>query len=210
VDAGVAAIIVLAYVSLLVELTILHVPSVASSKRIWIGDTEIAASYSGEYRRLFGFRKSAKFAFFIVPVLISCATFAYPLLTIALGADPLGDYMLAPTHGSNAAAALLVILGRVCTLASVVTIRRDNRQVGDSFELHRAGLFRWSRNPGLVGMYAFVFGLWLAAPSASMLAGIVVYVASMDFKVRMEEDFLESRFGRAYLDYRARTGRYMP
>jgi protein-S-isoprenylcysteine O-methyltransferase Ste14 len=31
----------------------------------------------------------------------------------------------------------------------------------------------------------------------------------MDFKIRMEEDFLQHKFGQPYLDYCARTGRYL-
>jgi protein-S-isoprenylcysteine O-methyltransferase Ste14 len=59
-------------------------------------------------------------------------------------------------------------------------------------------------------MYVFVAGLWLAAPSLTMLAGIVIYVVHMHFKVRMEENFLENRFGESYVAYCRRTSRYWP
>jgi protein-S-isoprenylcysteine O-methyltransferase Ste14 len=32
----------------------------------------------------------------------------------------------------------------------------------------------------------------------------------MDFKVRLEEDFLANKFGISYSAYRLRTGRYLP
>jgi protein-S-isoprenylcysteine O-methyltransferase Ste14 len=103
-----------------------------------------------------------------------------------------------------------VVCGRVLALGAVLTIRRANSQSDDSFYLHTTGPFRWSRNPGLLGMYLFVGGLWLITPSATLLLGIVLYVAYMDFKVRMEEDFLANRFGSSYAAYRLRTGRYLP
>ena len=110
----------------------------------------------------------------------------------------------------QAAGVVLIVLGRIVTLYSVLTIRSGNRQREESFLLHTTGLFRWSRNPGLVGMYLFIVGLWLAMPSLAMAGGIVVYVVYMDFKVHMEEDFLLNQFGQEYANYRNRTGRYLP
>jgi protein-S-isoprenylcysteine O-methyltransferase Ste14 len=59
-------------------------------------------------------------------------------------------------------------------------------------------------------MYTFVLGLWLATPSLAMLCGILVYVVHMDFKVRLEEDFLANTVGEGYRLYERRTRRYLP
>ena len=147
---------------------------------------------------------------FGLPLLLIYGVYAYPLLVLWSGADPLGDYLLSPAVVTDVLGAALVVCGRALALGAVLTIRRENDQSGDSFRLHTAGPFRWSRNPGLLGMYLFVGGLWLITPSATMLLGIVLYVAYMDFKVRMEEDFLANKFGSSYLEYRLRTGRYLP
>jgi protein-S-isoprenylcysteine O-methyltransferase Ste14 len=58
-------------------------------------------------------------------------------------------------------------------------------------------------------MYMFVSGLWLAAPSVAMLCGMAVYVVHMDFKVRMEEDYLGNTIGEPYRSYQQRTPRYL-
>jgi protein-S-isoprenylcysteine O-methyltransferase Ste14 len=208
--AWVAAIVVTAYASLAVELTALHVASVASSRTIWSAPAELVAAYSPLYQRVFRLSPSAKVLAFGLPLLVIYGLYTYPMLVLWAGADPLGDYLFAPAAVTDLLGAALVVCGRVLALGAVLTIRRHNDQAGDSFHLHTAGPFRWSRNPGLLGMYLFVGGLWLITPSATMLLGIALYAAYMDFKVRMEEDFLINKFGGSYAAYRLRTGRYLP
>lgn len=205
----VTVLVLCGYVSLLLELTLLHVPSVASSRRILRASNELAHGYSAKYQRFFGWPLAVRLVAFGVPLLVVYAVFAYPLLVVWRGADLLGDYVFQPFVVTDLTGAALIVGGRAVALAAVVTIRRDNEQSGNSFRLHTAGPFRWSRNPGLLGMYAFVLGLWLTAPSAAMLLGIVLYVLYMHLKVCMEEDFLVRKFGNSYLAYRLRTGRYL-
>jgi protein-S-isoprenylcysteine O-methyltransferase Ste14 len=209
-SAFVSVAVLAAYVSLAIELTVLHVPSVASSRRIWTPRAELVRSYSPRYRRVFAWPRSLKVLVLGVPLAAAYGVFVFPLLVLWRGADPFGDYLYAPSATTDLLGLCMVVAGRALALAAVVTIRRQNEQRGDSFRLHVSGPFRWSRNPGLVGMYLFVAGLWLVAPSASMALGIVLYVAYMDFKVRMEEDFLANKFGGSYAEYRLRTGRYLP
>lgn len=206
----VACVILVAYASLLVELTVIRVPSVASSMNLYASPTALVGCYSPGYQRLFRLSKTLKIAFFFAPLAIVYAVYAYPLLVIWLGPDLLEDYLFQPTLALDVAATLTIITGRSLAMATALTIRRDNEQTGESFFLHTAGPLRWSRNPGLVGMYLFCIGLWLAVPSMSLLVGIAVYCLYMDFKVRMEEDFLANKFGDSYADYCARTGRYLP
>ena len=208
--AWVAAIVVAAYGSLALELTVLHVASVASSRRIWSAPADVVDGYSPLYRRLFRWPKAAKVLAFGLPLLLIYGVYAYPLLVLSAGPDLLGDYIFVPAVATDVRGAALVVCGRALALGAVLTIRRGNDQTGASFRLHTGGPFRWSRNPGLLGMYWFVAGLWLLTPSAAMLIGIVLYVAYMDFKVRMEEDFLTNKFGSSYVEYRLRTGRYLP
>lgn len=203
----VAAVAALAYASLLLELTVLHVPSVASSSRIWAPRPGDTTAYSPRYRRLLRSSKLWKLLVSL-PLVFVYAVFLYPIALIATGEDLLGDFLFQPVLLTNALAAALMLSGRVVSLTAALTLRRyvssDN-----SIGLHTGGVFRWSRNPGLVGMYSFALGLWLAAPSLSLLCAILVYIAYMHFKVRMEEDYLQMRFGDAYAQYSRRTRRYL-
>ena len=205
-----AATILLGYGSLALELTVLHVPSVASSRTIWNRPGALAAAYSPFYRRLFELSRPMKLLVFMLPVLVIYAVYLYPLVTIVGPRDPLGDQVFAPSIVSQVFAVLLILTGRAVTLASVLAIRKCSGSAAAEADLRTDGPFRRSRNPGLVGMYLFVSGLWLAGPSLAMLLGIVVYALHMDFKVRMEEDYLQNRFRETYAVYRRRTSRYWP
>lgn len=202
-----AVIVMVAYASLAFELTILHVPSVASSRNIWVREPAVEAAYSPIWRTVFGLSRSKKVALF-VPVLVVWGVYLYPSIALLGGGDPLGDQLFATTRATNAAAAVLIIAGRAITLGSVLTLRGCSSWADRG--LSTEGLFRYSRNPGLVGMYAFVAGLWLTAPSLTMVCGIGVYVIHMHFKVRMEEDYLGNTIGEAYQAYQRRTRRYLP
>jgi protein-S-isoprenylcysteine O-methyltransferase Ste14 len=208
--AWVTAFLVAGYASLAIELTLLHVASVASSRGIWSAHADLVDGYSPKFRRLFGLPLPAKLLAFGLPLLVVYCVYAYPLVVLWAGPDLLDDYLLRPSAATDVLAVALIGCGRALAFSAVLTIRRGNDQAGDSFRLHTAGPFRWSRNPGLLGMYLFVGGSWLAAPSTAMLLGIVLYAVYMDFKVRMEEDFLTNKFGSSYADYRLRTGRYLP
>ena len=203
------AVVLSAYLSLLYELLFLHVPSVASTVRILSPHPDILANYSPRYRRLLAAHPVVKLPLFVLPIGIIFALFAFPLFTLWSGGNPLNDDVFSATTAAQAMGIALILLGRGVTLSSVVTIRSATAsgQTGES--LWTTGLFRWSRNPGLVGMYAFVIGLWCLTPSALMAAGIVVYIGHMHLKILMEEDFLVNRFGRAYVEYRNSTGRYL-
>jgi protein-S-isoprenylcysteine O-methyltransferase Ste14 len=74
--------------------------------------------------------------------------------------------------------------------------------------LHTGGLFSRMRNPGLVGLYIFIFGIWISIPSIYFLLGILFYIGYMHFKVLMEEDFLTNRYGSSYNEYISKTRRY--
>lgn len=146
---------------------------------------------------------------FMIPLIVIYGVFLLPLLVIVYRADPLSDYAYTPGLAADAVGIAFIVVGRVITLWSVFSIRSANPQQDQSYALRTDGVFRWSRNPGLFGMFVFVIGLWLIAPSAIMAIGILVYLAYMDFKVRMEEDFLLNRFGELYVDYCSGTRRYL-
>lgn len=199
-----------AYLTLLAELALLHVPSIASARNMFLCSDADRAGFSPRFRRLFDHSVLQKALLFGLPLGIIYALFAFPLIVIWQAGNPLDDELFEPGPALQLLTVIAVIAGRGITLAATIEMRRGGAELASSPVLRSSGPYRWSRNPGLVGMYLFVAGIWLAMPSALMLAAIVVYVAYMHVKVRMEEDYLENRLGQAYRDYRDRTGRYLP
>ena len=205
-----AVIVGAAYLSLFIELVFLHVPSVASSRSIAAADPAVVSVHSARYQGVFALPLAVRLLLFVAPVAVIYALFAFPLVALVTGENPLGDSLYAPGRASLVIGLCLVVGGRMLSLWSVLSLRAAGGESRDAGKLFTGGPFHRVRNPGLLGMHLFVFGLWAITPSLAMLAGILVYLLHMDFKVRMEEDFLGNYFGTEYDAYRDRTGRYLP
>ena len=197
-------IVLLGFASLAVELAFFHVPSVASNVNIIRKQPSVVEGYSARFRTLFQRSLLSRVTLSMLPLLPVYIVFAYPLLVAF-------EVFMVPFEMPELftwCGCILLLVGRGITFGSVLIIRRQNQQKDDSFHLHTDFLFARSRNPGLLGMYVFILGVWLLMPSVQYLVGIFYYVAYMHFKVLMEEDFLEQKFGEPYLQYKTSTGRY--
>src|SRR5574339_494373 len=124
----------LGYLSLVVELLVLAVPSVASTNRLW-ATTE--GSIAHRSLRL------------VLPVATCIAAFAIPPLVIVWPAIAPFLFTLERLRVPEAAwcGAVLVVAGRLLTMAATAELRRSARQT----RLATRGVFAWSRHPGLVG-----------------------------------------------------------
>ena len=72
------------------------------------------------------------------------------------------------------------------------------------------GPYRWIRHPFYVAMALLSFGSALVAANWFILAAGEVVFVLLAIRSRVEEEQLAARFGQAYLDYRSRTGRFLP
>ena len=202
-----ALAVALAYASLLLELVAFAVPSEASVVRLMLeGDAGASAALARARRRPL----PRKLAFFFLPTALCIAMFCVPLLLLAFPAAivALGPLPLAHPAVQGAGIALIG-LGRAVSLAAVLQLRRARGGGREVAALQRSGLFRWSRNPGLVGMFAFALGNALVFPCVALLAGLVVYLANMHRRVQLEESQLQHVLGPTYAAYRAAVPRYL-
>lgn len=192
-------VIVLAFVSLAVELVAFPVPSVASTP------TMMRKRERPLWTRLLVF--AAPTGLSILCFLLPLAMVLTPELRRFLGPITLLE------HPAVAAAGIaLIVSGRVLTFASVLTMRgREARlfRPAQLTELRRHRLFEKSRNPGLVGMFAFYLGLVLVFPCLALVLGIPLYFGNMHLRVLVEESDLSARFGPSYLAYFEGTRRYL-
>jgi len=103
---------------------------------------------------------------------------------------------------------VLMLIGFVLVLFSMPFLGRRSfgREVG---RLRTSGLYRYSRNPQLVGGFVFIVGyamLWPSLPGA-LWASLWLVIAHL--MVRGEEAHLANAFGDKYRDYCVRTPRYL-
>lgn len=92
-------------------------------------------------------------------------------------------------------------------------------QMGDSWrigidpdaktELVARGVFGISRNPIFLGMRITLLGLFLASPNVLTLMIAIVGDLLMQVQVRIEEQYLESVHGDAYVEYKRRVPRWL-
>lgn len=76
-------------------------------------------------------------------------------------------------------------------------------------ELVTTGAFAYSRNPIFLGIMMANVGLFAIIPNAFMLLIVSLSTVSVNTQIRLEEAFLESRFGVDYLNYKKRVRRWI-
>lgn len=198
-------LIILIYLSLLIELTMLHVPSVASTYQLfYYSDTTIDGPLM---KRVKNWSMWLKSLLLFVPTTISVCLYLLPLLFVFypnskswFGVVDL-DYRITGW--------IIVFFGRFISMLSVIQIRKVNSQTNNEFNLKTRGWFGFTRNPILLGMYITYIGWLILFPNWVMGIGLLVYFLNMHFRVLLEEDFLFQKFGKRFEDYVGNTRRYI-
>jgi protein-S-isoprenylcysteine O-methyltransferase Ste14 len=72
------------------------------------------------------------------------------------------------------------------------------------------GIYRYVRNPCVLGTLLLVLGTFLIAPSWLAFGALVANIIGYEMKVQAEEAYLRLMHGHEYEVYCARTGRYLP
>lgn len=194
-----------AYLSLVLEMTVFALPSEASTLQLFTGEAE-----AGDQRLAAARRRSAwaKVACYLLPTAVGVLLFVLPLATLFW--EPLVGLLLPLAETSPAMVSLglgMILAGRALTSVAVLQLRREHRR--GQHELQPAGVFRFTRNPILLGMYLFYLGNCVWLPSPVLVTGFFLYAWNMHRRVLMEEDFLSARLGAAYTRYLDAVPRYL-
>ncbi|MFX0053177.1 MAG: methyltransferase family protein [Candidatus Hermodarchaeota archaeon] len=72
------------------------------------------------------------------------------------------------------------------------------------------GIFRYTRNPGFLGIDLAVFGTFLLVPTVFFGLLIILACIFFHFQIKKEEKYLLQKHGEAYKRYFQKTGRYIP
>jgi len=76
-------------------------------------------------------------------------------------------------------------------------------------ELVQNGVFKISRNPIFVGIMVTLLGLFLIIPNVVTLITLLLGVILIGIQVRLEEEYLTSKHGEKYLEYRRNVRRWI-
>jgi protein-S-isoprenylcysteine O-methyltransferase Ste14 len=195
-------VVLLFYISLIIELCSYSIPSVVSTKNL-LSKNKHTLQLS-RFRNVLEWSKAKKICVLGLPL-----TFVYLLHALPL-------YLLYQIYTSNFepyysflfyVGLMLVILGRLLSHFYLYEIRAIKSRVFKDFVAE--GVFRWSRNPGLLSLYISFLGFFLIYPSILFLVSYVVYLLHMHFRVIMEEDHLSNVHGSKYLNYLKKVRRYL-
>jgi protein-S-isoprenylcysteine O-methyltransferase Ste14 len=77
-------------------------------------------------------------------------------------------------------------------------------------ELVTTGIYRFVRNPTYTGLFILCVGVWMIFPTTIILCWALVFVVSIEYQVRIEEEFLSEIHGGDYIHYYLVTKRYLP
>jgi protein-S-isoprenylcysteine O-methyltransferase Ste14 len=88
---------------------------------------------------------------------------------------------------------------------------RFEAALSEDHELIQTGPYRWLRHPiyaSMLGMLLAVAGVWTWWPM--FIAGLIVFLAGIEIRVRAEDRLLSERFQESFTVYRLRVRAYIP
>jgi protein-S-isoprenylcysteine O-methyltransferase Ste14 len=111
-------------------------------------------------------------------------------------------------------------IGFVLGLLGLFLCRRTQQEMGNSWRvgidrqkktaLVTTGVFQKIRNPTYSGLFLICAGSLMILPTMSFIVWVIVFYISIEFQVRIEEEFLTDTHGEYYLNYYKNTKRYIP
>ena len=106
--------------------------------------------------------------------------------------------------------AAFVIIGLAFLLAGLFRLGTSTRFFLPKKEtkLVTDGIYAISRNPIYLGTNMACAGFFLIVPNALTLLSLMLFLTNQHFRIKAEEKFLEKRFGKKYIRYKKRVGRY--
>ncbi len=198
-------VVLAAYALLVVELVVLPIPSEASTLQLFSPSEESrTVSVDNALAKARQRRRGIKLLLFLLPTSLCVAMWLVPLVCI-LVPDAASWLSCRRSTITDVTGAVLVVVGGAVALVSTLQLRRGKRD--DSGP--PGGLFRFSRNPGLVGMFTTYIGICVVFGSWLLWLGLPLYLINMHVRVRLEEAHLETKHGKLWRDYVASVPRYL-
>ncbi len=132
---------------------------------------------------------------------------ALSLVTWAAASEWPGIFLIPRPGAVRIAGAVLTALGLMLWIAGVVTVMRAyNRD-----ELVTTGVFSLVRHPVYAGWISLAFpGLALFTGAWLFLVIDLLAFGVFRSQIHVEDEYLEARFGKAYIEYRGRVNALIP
>jgi protein-S-isoprenylcysteine O-methyltransferase Ste14 len=107
---------------------------------------------------------------------------------------------------------ILSVVGLIATFIAQLQMK-DSWRIGldhnNEIELVDKGMFAYSRNPIYVALMTGYAGVFFIVPSLVSLGFVTIMAVAIYIKVKDEEQFLESKIGSPYQEYKAIVRRWI-
>lgn len=177
--------VLIIYVSFLLDFLVWPVPSEASTFSIINSDISI------------------NFIYKILLVLVFAANLVFYLIPLALSIY----YLFLGSIPANIQIAILgiliSILGRVISLKSAIQLRESGSGIVCN------SLFKYSRNPISLGLHVSIAGLLIIFGNWYLWLFFTIYLLNIHYKIKIEENELYKKYGLIYDTYKKNTPRYL-
>lgn len=180
-------LLIIFYISLLIELTWFSVPSPASNWQLQ--------------------KKARQSPFWFIFSALGLLAFVLPLFYLISFFFNVHIFKVNALKLFLVAGLILIIAGRILTFAAGVQIKNHLEQK-ESIVLDK-GMFKFSRHPIALGLMITLLGLNFILPSFIMIVLSIVFIFDLHRKVLMEEKFLFHQFAESYKNYCKKTNRYL-
>ena len=114
---------------------------------------------------------------------------------------------------------MLQHIGAALVLISLVWVIISQNQMAKSWriginyeektELVTNGVFKFSRNPVFLGILISYIGTFLIIPNAVTFTVLILTYVTLQFQIRLEEEYLVGSHGTNYEDYKKRVRRWI-
>jgi len=180
-------LLIIFYVSLLVELIWFSVPSPASTLQLH--------------------KETNEPVFWFIISALGFLVFLVPLIYIICFSFNINNFSLNSSKLLLIIGAVLLIIGRLLTFTGGVQIKNHIKQ--KKMVVLDLGIFKFTRHPIAFGLMISVIGLNFILPSFIMIFLSIIFIFNLHRKVLIEEKILLQQFADAYEKYCKKTSRYL-
>ncbi len=134
-------------------------------------------------------------------------------ITLGIVANALWPLPFVPEGFALVSGIVLIVMGMALMVYAARTFARAGTNVDvrqPALKIVRSGPFRFSRNPMYVGMAIVTLGAAVWVDTLWILVALVPALVLVRYGViAREEAYLERKFGKEYLDYKAAVRRWL-
>ena len=131
------------------------------------------------------------------------------ILSLLFYLTPLGLSIINLVNGTEIDITIIAILGFLLSITGrIISIKASKRLRNQTEGIASNSLFKYSRNPISLGLHCTILGLMIIFGKWYLWLGLVFYLVNIHFKIKIEESFLQERYGTIYEKYKNSTPRY--